>query len=30
VLDILPLPQLGALAKEDGEQVVGAGGQRVK
>ncbi len=30
VLDILPLPQLGALAKEDGEQVVGADGQRVR
>lgn len=30
VLDILPLPQLGALAKEDGERVVGADGLRVK
>lgn len=30
VLDILPLPQLGAFAKEDGEAVVGADGKRVK
>lgn len=30
VLDILPLPQLGAMSKEDGEAVVGADGQRVK
>ena len=29
VLDILPLPQLGALAKEDGQQVVDSGGRRV-
>jgi arsenate reductase len=29
VLDILPLPQQGAFAKEDGEQVVGADGKRV-
>ncbi|CAN5449148.1 arsenate reductase (glutaredoxin) [soil metagenome] len=29
VLDILPLPQQGALAKEDGEAVVDAKGQRV-
>lgn len=28
VLDILPSPQKGAFAKEDGEQVVDAGGQR--
>ncbi|MDP3668204.1 MAG: arsenate reductase (glutaredoxin) [Telluria sp.] len=30
VLDILPLPQQGAFAKEDGEAVVDANGQRVK
>lgn len=30
VLDILPLPQLGAFAKEDGEVVIDASGQRVK
>lgn len=29
VLDILPLPQQGAFAKEDGEVVIGADGQRV-
>lgn len=29
VLDILPLPQLGAFTKEDGEAVVDAGGKRV-
>lgn len=29
VLDILPLPQLGAFTKEDGESVVNAQGQRV-
>jgi len=29
VLDILPAPQRGAFAKEDGEAVVDAGGQRV-
>ncbi|WP_454884629.1 arsenate reductase (glutaredoxin) [Sphingomonas oryzagri] len=29
VLDILPEPQRGAFAKEDGEQVVGVDGQRV-
>lgn len=29
VLDILPEPQRGAFAKEDGEQVVDAAGQRV-
>ncbi|MBB5696528.1 arsenate reductase (glutaredoxin) [Muricoccus pecuniae] len=29
VLDILPNPQRGAFAKEDGEAVVGADGQRV-
>lgn len=29
VLDILPKPQLAAFAKEDGEAVVDAGGQRV-
>ncbi len=28
VLDILPAPQQGAFAKEDGEQVVDAGGRR--
>jgi arsenate reductase (glutaredoxin) len=30
VLDILPAPQIGALAKEDGEAVIDAAGQRVK
>ncbi|WP_313331233.1 arsenate reductase (glutaredoxin) [Sphingobium yanoikuyae] len=30
VLDILPEPQRGAFAKEDGEQVVDADGQRVR
>lgn len=29
VLDILPLPQLGAFTKEDGEAVVDAQGQRI-
>lgn len=29
VLDILPLPQLGAFTKEDGEAVIGADGKRV-
>ncbi len=29
VLDILPLPQLGAFAKEDGEAVIDASGKRV-
>lgn len=29
VLDILPSPQRGAFAKEDGEQVVDANGQRI-
>ncbi len=29
VLDILPLPQLGAFAKEDGEAVIDAHGKRV-
>ncbi len=29
VLDLLPEPQRGAFAKEDGEQVVGAVGQRI-
>lgn len=29
VLDLLPAPQLGAFTKEDGEQVVGASGQRI-
>jgi arsenate reductase len=29
VLDILPLPQKGAFAKEDGEQVIDANGKRV-
>lgn len=29
VLDILPLPQLGAFTKEDGEAVIDANGQRV-
>jgi arsenate reductase (glutaredoxin) len=30
VLDILPLPQLAAFTKEDGEAVIGADGKRVK
>lgn len=30
VLDILPLPQRGAFAKEDGEAVIDANGQRVQ
>ena len=30
VLDILPIPQVGALSKEDGEAVVDSDGQRVK
>lgn len=30
VLDILPLPQKGAFAKEDGEAVIDAAGRRVK
>jgi len=30
VLDILPQPQRGGFAKEDGEQVVDANGQRLK
>lgn len=29
VLDILPLPQLGAFSKEDGEAVIDAAGKRV-
>ncbi|PMZ78948.1 ArsC/Spx/MgsR family protein, partial [Pseudomonas sp. FW306-2-11AD] len=29
VLDLLPTPQHGAFAKEDGEQVIDAHGQRV-
>lgn len=29
VLDILPLPQLGAFSKEDGEQVIDVSGQRI-
>ncbi|MDR3486357.1 MAG: arsenate reductase (glutaredoxin) [Bradyrhizobium sp.] len=29
VLDLLPGPQMGAFAKEDGEQVVDAAGQRI-
>jgi arsenate reductase len=29
VLDILPQPQRGAFAKEDGEQVIDAEGRRV-
>ncbi|MFA5970619.1 MAG: arsenate reductase (glutaredoxin) [Sphingomonas sp.] len=29
VLDLLPSPQLGAFAKEDGEQVVDAQGERI-
>ncbi|WP_010217636.1 arsenate reductase (glutaredoxin) [Sphingomonas sp. PAMC 26621] len=29
VLDLLPTPQRGAFAKEDGEQVVDAAGQRI-
>ena len=30
VLEILSLPQKGAFSKEDGEQVLGANGQRLK
>jgi arsenate reductase len=30
VLDILPLPQLGAFTKENGEQVIDAAGQRIQ
>jgi arsenate reductase len=30
VLDLIPAEQRGAFAKEDGEQVVDASGQRVK
>lgn len=30
VLDLLPAPQTGAFAKEDGEQVVDASGQRIR
>ncbi|TKC91655.1 hypothetical protein FAZ69_04210 [Trinickia terrae] len=30
VLDILPAPQLGAFAKEDGEAVIDAEGKRVQ
>ncbi|MES2016844.1 MAG: arsenate reductase (glutaredoxin) [Pseudomonadota bacterium] len=30
VLDILPLPQLAAFTKEDGEAVIGADGKRIK
>jgi arsenate reductase len=30
VLDILPLPQLGAFSKEDGAAVIDAAGQRIK
>ncbi len=30
VLDLLPAPQRGAFAKEDGEQVIDAAGQRVR
>ncbi|ATM75150.1 arsenate reductase (glutaredoxin) [Serratia fonticola] len=30
VLDILPDPQIGALAKEDGEKIVDGAGQRIK
>lgn len=29
VLDILPLPQLGAFSKEDGEQVINERGERI-
>ncbi len=29
VLDLLPAPQQGAFAKEDGEQVIGSAGQRI-
>lgn len=29
VLDIMPLPQLGAFTKEDGEAVVDSGGKRM-
>jgi arsenate reductase len=30
VLDLIPAEQRGAFAKEDGEQVIGADGQRMK
>ncbi|CAI1849946.1 glutaredoxin-dependent arsenate reductase [Serratia fonticola] len=30
VLDILPNPQIGALAKEDGEKIVDGSGKRIK
>lgn len=30
VLDILPDPQIGALAKEDGEKIVDSAGKRIK
>ncbi|CAI1710187.1 glutaredoxin-dependent arsenate reductase [Serratia fonticola] len=30
VLDILPNPQIGALAKEDGEKIVDVSGKRIK
>ncbi|MNE23753.1 Arsenate reductase [compost metagenome] len=30
VLDILPDPQIGALAKEDGEKIVDVSGKRIK
>lgn len=30
VLEILPKPQIGAFAKEDGEAVIDSAGQRVK
>jgi arsenate reductase (glutaredoxin) len=30
VLDLLPAPQKGALAKEDGEQVIDAAGNRIR
>ena len=30
VLDILPAPQAGAFVKEDGEQVIGADGERIR
>jgi arsenate reductase len=30
VLDILPLPQLGAFSKEDGEAVIDSAGRRIK
>jgi arsenate reductase len=29
VLEILPLPQLGAFSKEDGQPVIGANGERI-